>query len=65
MDEAAEGVRKLVASVSLPLNNFVDFLNASTEQAHSLLSSTDSWLGELEDGMLVRLNAFDSAHRWE
>ena len=62
-DGAIEGIHDLVASVSSPLSSFVNSLNASAEEARTLISGTDGWLGELEDGILLRLVAFDSAHR--
>lgn len=63
MEEATEGIQDLASSVSSPLMSFVDSLNASTAEVELLLSRTDEWLGELEGGMLLRLNAFDTAHR--
>lgn len=63
MEEATEGIQKLASSVSSPLTSFVGSLNASTEEVELLLSSTREWLGELESGMLLRLDAFDTAHR--
>lgn len=63
MDEAAEGVNHLASSVSSPLASFVGSLNASAEEVQLLLSSADEWIGQLETGMLLRLDAFDSAHR--
>lgn len=62
MREATEGTRELVSSVSSPLSNFFNSLNTSTYEVELLLSSTD-WLGEFEDGTLLRLDAFNSAHR--
>ena len=62
-DGAIEGIHDLVSTVSSPLSSFVDSLNASVEEAQTIISSTDGWLGELEDGMLLRLEVFDSAHR--
>lgn len=63
MEEATDGIQELTSSVSLPLGSFKDSLNASTEEVQLLLSRTSEWLGELERGTLLRLEAFDSAHR--
>lgn len=63
MEEATEGIQELTSSVSSPLRGFVGSLNASTEEVQLLLSNTGEWLGELERGMLLRLDAFDTAHR--
>lgn len=63
MEEATDGIRELASSVSSPLGGFVGSLNASAEEVQLLLSSTSEWLGELESGTLLRLDAFDSAHR--
>ncbi|CAM9857305.1 unnamed protein product, partial [Ectocarpus sp. 8 AP-2014] len=60
MDEAAEGVNELAHSVSLPLASFVGSLNASAEEVQRLLSSADEWIGQLESGMLLRLDSFDN-----
>ncbi|CAM9428615.1 unnamed protein product [Ectocarpus fasciculatus] len=57
MDEAAEGVNDLASSVSLPLASFVGSLNASAEEVQLLLSSADEWIGQLEPGMLLRLDS--------
>lgn len=63
MEEATEGIQELAFSVSSPLRSFVRSLNASSEEVEVLLSSTGEWLGELERGMLLRLDAFNAAHR--
>lgn len=63
MEEATDGVQDLASSVAFPLGSFINSLNASTEEVQLLLSSTSEWLGELESGTLLRLEAFDSAHR--
>lgn len=63
MEEAAEGIQELASSVSSPLTSFAGSLNASIEEVELLLSTTGEWLGELESGMLLRLDAFDAAHR--
>lgn len=63
MDEASDGMRELVFSVSSPLGSFVEALDNSTGEVKLFLAATDEWLGELEAGLLLRLDAFDSAHR--
>lgn len=63
MDGATEGIQQLAYSVSSPLTSFVGSLNASAEEVELLLSSTGEWLGELESGVHLRLDAFDTAHR--
>ena len=63
MEEATEDIQELASSVSSPLTSFVGSLNASAKEVELLLSSTSEWLGGLESGMLLRLDAFDAAHR--
>lgn len=63
MDETSAGMHDLVSSVSSPLGSFVDTLDNSTGEVQLILAATDEWLGELEAGLLLRLDAFDSAHR--
>lgn len=63
MDEATDGIVELTSSVSTPLRSFVGSLNASREEVELLLSATGEWLGELERGMVLRLDAFENAYR--
>lgn len=63
MEEATEGIQELASTVSSPVTSFLGSLNTSTEEVELLLSSTREWLGELESGILLRLDAFDIAHR--
>jgi len=63
MEEATEGIHDLTSSVSSPLRSFIDSLNASTEEVQLLLSNSGAWIDELEAGMLLRLDAFDSTYR--
>eukprot|EP00903_Cladosiphon_okamuranus_P017043 g15708.t1 len=57
MEEATDGIQELASSVASPLTSFVSSLNASAVEVELLLSSTGEWLGELETGMLLRLDA--------
>ncbi|CAM9174776.1 unnamed protein product [Hapterophycus canaliculatus] len=63
MDEATQDIEELTSSVSSPLSSFVGYLNASMKEVQLLLSTTDEWLGGLEQGMALRLNSFDTAYR--
>lgn len=63
MEEATEGIHDLTSSVSSPLRSFIDSLNASTEEVQLLISNSGEWIDELESGMLLRLDAFDSTYR--
>lgn len=63
MEEATDGMQDFASSVTLPLGSFINSLNASTAEVELLLSSASEWIGELESGTRLRLEAFDSTHR--
>lgn len=63
MEEAAAGIDEFASNVSSPLNSLINSLDTSMEQVELLLSNTEQWVGELEDGMVLRHDAFDDAHR--
>lgn len=61
MDQAYEDVRNLASSVSLPLSAFTVHLDSAIDEVETLLATT-GWLDELEGGMRLRLDAFETAH---